>query len=234
MNKLVPALAAAGFTLGVVHTPHSDASELLVGFDFDTVSPDNTNLNSNARVNATIGVDANGVGGSQGFFLNMDTTPVLTNPGFAQANTTLIDVAIDTSAYTSTDPNDYTLSFDALVEGLLPTATSTGVNVELFFNNGGPGFTWNNVAVTDTYTTFSLNPATANSADPVFDVSGSSIANVKFTVLFPDNSLGTDTGNALRIDNVVLTLTSDPPVIPEPASAALLALGGLLLMRRRS
>lgn len=216
--------------LGVLSAPSVDAAPLVdLTSDFDTTFPDNPFPSGNARVNVSGGVDAggNGVGGTNDAFLDMDLTPILTDPGFAFASITLIDSNLDNAAFTSTDPADYTLSFDAKIEGLLPDQTAASVNVSVFFNNGGPGYGWNGVQVTEDYTSFSFNAAAANGSPPPFDVSGSTIGNVKFELLFPDTTLGADTGNVLRIDNVALTL------IPEPASAALLAAGSLMMLRRR-
>lgn len=169
---------------------------------------------------------ADGVGGTKGSKYTFDLTGLsgftFNNPFYQINNTTGFLGA------TSTDVNDYEVSFDIRAEGM--TGSSVGATFDLRL--GDANFT-SSVTYTGTYAKTTLNLGDIAS-DTNFDLtdftaSSGSQRQFKFTVFGSGDAgkFGYDSGNALYLDNFQIN------EIPEPASMALIGLGSLCLLGRR-
>jgi PEP-CTERM motif len=167
-------------------------------------------------ITQTGGVDTNGVGGSQalfaledqstasGFTFNQYTHYGITGPG---AGTTLSQIQI---------------SMDIFMSG---STTTNPIGISYTMNASPTATTWTFIPTlaNDVYThvVFTLDQATPNNAN-AFDPT----INFNLQVNHGSGGFGFDTGNVVRIDNVLVQT-------PEPASMGLLSLVGVAGLRRR-
>lgn len=207
-------LAAAGLSLVVCH---SASAAVVISSEFDTAGqPEGWNL-----VNAARAVSGNG-------FLrgNANGTGVAAND--PQINRSLVDELTRTAGSTAWDELIVVVSeYDAFSNnpgdaGNLVTDTDTAGLVAIF--NIQPGTTNQN-----------FGAPTASAVDSngfvtlTWDISGLATATTGLFRIDPVG--GPDTGgNSFFVDSI--TLTDNNP-IPEPASLALVGLGGLAMMSRR-
>ncbi len=169
-------------------------------------------------IGLTAGVNANGVGGSQALFGTWDSSAASSYtwnqysyygvPG-AGAGGTLANIQI---------------ALDIFMSG--SESSTTPITVSVLQNSGSDALNFTPTLANDVYThvQFTLDQATASGA--AFDPT----APFWFRVQHGNGGFGFDTPNTVQIDNVEIS------VIPEPTTAALLAMGafGWIWLRRRS
>ncbi len=189
--------------------------------DYDTTLPGFAQSDGEP---GTVGVDANGVGGTQGGFLSFDRTGADPTAFTANNYRAFFSTASQGPAV-SNDAADYVLTFDIVAEGLESNQVFSQFDLSV-----GDAFFQGDYQATGTYQTVTANLADVGSAAAVSNFDASDFASnpvITFKALDSTGAFGADNDNTIRVDNIRIT------EIPEPASLSLLAAGGLLLARRR-
>jgi len=173
---------------------------------------------SNGGVSVTAGVDANGVGGSQALFANWDHTLAAGGGQFTFNQYTVYGRPAPGGGLTAAQMQ---ISMDIFMSG--SETSNTPINV-VYQQGVGPtnlSFTPTLANGAFTHVSFTLDQATnAGLFDPT--------QGFNLQVNHGATGFGFDANNIVRIDNVLIS-----SVVPEPASLAMLALGGLVGCRRR-
>jgi hypothetical protein len=170
-------------------------------------------------ITLTSGINGNGVGGSQALFGTWDNSAASSytwnqytyyGVGAAGAGATLANILI---------------SLDIFTGG---SDSATPITVSALQNSGNSSLDFIPTLTDGQYThvAYSLAQATASGSGGPFDPT----AGFWFRVAHGSGGFGFDNPNTVQLDNVLIS------VVPEPATASLLAIGafGLLWLRRRA
>lgn len=191
------------------------------------------------------GVSQGGVSAIDGTsaFVTIDTTGVADDGSAGNygggVRTTLSD-PVDPGDLTSGTASDYSIIFDVAANGFSPS----NVDIFLAFRDSLNQNLFGQVSTNQNNANFAPFVASLAAGDGpvavsinltdfgVTDTQASLLSDVdniqfQFFTRSPDSGYSADAGNVLVLDNVGIAL------IPEPASAALLGLGGTLLLARR-
>lgn len=161
----------------------------------------------------TAGVDTNGVGGSQALFVNSDN-----------------------SAATSFTYGQYTTYGSVGAPGLGTLPTQVAVDLDIFMSGSETSNTPLAVLLQNGANDISFTPTLANGAFThvhfTLDQATNGLlydptVNSNLRVQLGAGGFGFDSGNIVRLDNIVVA------TVPEPASLGVLGLGALVGLRRR-
>lgn len=204
----------AGFFLGTLAPSHA---AILANYNFTSATASvDADVNSTAS-NFTSNYSSNsGLSGAGNYFVRVQVTPALTDP---VSTTNYFTFTVTAASGFTLNLADLTLK-TALVDSSQPTGTT-------FVRSSVDGFAFDLGSYTQTGT------ASSDFTDRTIDLSGAAYQNlssITFRIYHYDDTDSTSsTGLVHRIDDVVLNGSA----IPEPASFALLGLGGLSLLARR-
>ena len=169
------------------------------------------------------GVDANGVGGSQGFYDSIDASGDAGVTYYFYAGLGRSDIAAP-GTLVGTTASNVTFSVDLAAVGNI---SATPVSIQLAQFNGNTATYTNAYSPTLTagfnHLSYALGSVgtTSGTYDPT--------RNLSLVFTYDNNGFGLDAGNFVRIDNLLLTTAATP----EPAAMAVLGVAGTAALRRR-
>jgi hypothetical protein len=233
-------LAVSSLAMGV--TASRAAAATLLDVDFDTHNPDfpfSYNFKSTGgSITMTAAVtDGVGVGGSRAYSSNIDSTNAPQGAGTYWGAGNAVEVHAQSSLSGVTSAADLTYSLDTRASGLSAGRTTASLRLILKFIDSSnsatlwqttSNFTYNTPGSFQTVTG-DLSTASTNSGSLSAAVASPSPLLMRAQVEISNGAghFGYDADNVLTIDNLLVSS------VPEPASMALLTMGGLGLAGRR-
>jgi hypothetical protein len=223
-TTLLAVAALTGATLS------STAQTTIYDVDFDTNGPNWGGATGPGENIATFSGNSAGVSGDAGN-LSIDLTGLTTEDN--SYGTGIFFQEDATGLATSSDLSDYVLTFDAMASGL--SSSSSTFYLQLGFGETSATETIGSavsISLSSSYQSYSINLSTITFA------SGLTLAQLNGEMQFKiytsnaESTFGLDSDNSITFDNITITQVPEPSTYA--ALAGMMAIGAVMLRRRRS